>query len=53
MENKILKQHLEGQKHPGKTDWRKVASSAIEPIIDNENPELVGKKKFVKATKKS
>jgi hypothetical protein len=51
MEKKVLKIHVKGQKHIGKTDWRKVASSKDKPIIDSENPELVGSKQFKKVPK--
>jgi len=46
MEKKIIKQHVKGQKHLGKTNWKKVISDANNPVIDNENPELIGKKRF-------
>jgi hypothetical protein len=52
MEKKVVKQHVKGQRHPGKTNWKKVISSANHPKIDDENPELVGKKQFKKAANK-
>lgn len=50
MEKKVVKNHVKGQKHPGKTDWSKVMSSTNTPVIDSDSPELVGKKQFKKAS---
>lgn len=49
MEKKVVRPHIKGQKHIGKTDWNKLSSTAAE--IDNENPELAFKKKFTKPSK--
>ena len=51
MENKVFKLHVKGQKHIGKTNWNKVSANVNKPIIDEENPELVGKKQFRKVKK--
>ncbi|WP_158224755.1 hypothetical protein [Agaribacterium haliotis] len=51
MEKKVLKHHVKGQKHVGKTDWRKVASTKDKPVVDEENPELIGSKQFKKVSK--
>ena len=50
MEKKIIKQHQKGQKHAGKTDWSKVIRNQDQTVEDSENPELVGKKIFQKAS---
>jgi hypothetical protein len=46
MEDRRVKFHTNGQKSFGKTNWVKAKTSP--PKIDDENPELVGKAKFVK-----
>ncbi|MCL7423028.1 MAG: hypothetical protein M8364_19225 [Methylobacter sp.] len=51
MERKVVKQHRKGLKHPGKTDWNKVLLLSGNPKIDEENPELVSKRQFKKASK--
>jgi hypothetical protein len=51
MIKEIIKQHQKGQKHFGKTNWIKVSNNHIPPLIDNENPELIGKRTFKKAPK--
>ena len=33
--------HSKGQKHPGKTKWKKVINKSTVPIIDEESPGLV------------
>ncbi|WP_282130975.1 MULTISPECIES: hypothetical protein [Pseudoalteromonas] len=48
MENKITKNYIKGNKSTGKTNWSTVVVSSNEPKIDEENPELVGKKQFKK-----
>lgn len=46
MEDRRIKFRLKGQKSFGKTNWVKAAKSS--PKIDDENPELVNKLRFVK-----
>lgn len=46
MEDRRIKFRTKGQKSFGKTNWVKAATSP--PKIDDENPELVSRKKFVK-----
>lgn len=51
MEKKIIKNHTKGSKSIGRTNWSKVLMDANSPKIDEENPELVGKKQFKKGQK--
>tara|TARA_B110000211_G_scaffold137204_1_gene156969 strand:- start:136 stop:294 length:159 start_codon:yes stop_codon:yes gene_type:complete len=51
MENKVIKNHIKGNKSIGKTNWSKVIIDSGRPKIDEENPELVGKKHFKKVEK--
>jgi len=51
MEKKVIKHHIKGQKHPGKTNWAKVVSESNRAPADEENPELVGKRTFKKVPK--
>jgi len=51
MEKKVLKGHVKGQKHIGKTDWSKVRELSTAPKIDNENPEIAFKKPCSKPVK--
>jgi len=51
MEKKVLKNHAKGQKNTGKTNWSKVMVESNRPKIDEENPDLVGKKQFKKVEK--
>ena len=51
MEKKILKVHVKGQKHAGKTNWNKVHEQSNTPLIDNENPEIAFKKPCSKPVK--
>lgn len=48
MDKKVIKSHSKGQKHPGKTDWKRVIDAEGEREVDEENPDLVGRKRFVK-----
>ncbi|MCS6180045.1 hypothetical protein [Shewanella baltica] len=52
MENKVLKNHIKGKRSVGKTDWSKILVESNRPKIDDENPELVGKRQFKKVEKK-
>lgn len=47
MEDRRIKFHTKGQKPVGKTNWIKTKNSL--PKIDDENPELVSKRKFAKS----
>lgn len=51
MENKITKNYIKGNKSTGKNNWSNVVVSSNKPKIDEENPELVGKKQFKKVIK--
>jgi len=51
MERKVVKQHRKGVTLPGKTNWNKVVSRNNGPVIDQDNPELVNKRQFRKASK--
>lgn len=51
MEKKVLKVHVKGQKHSGKTNWSKAHEQANGPLIDSENPELAFKKPCLKPAK--
>ncbi len=51
MENKVLIKHIKGHKPVGKTNWSKVMIEANRPKIDEDNPDLVGKKQFRKVGK--
>jgi len=48
MDNKLVKVGVKGKKHMGKTNWAKLITDTQVPIIDDENPELVGIKQFKK-----
>jgi len=49
MENKTIQPHKKGQKHFGITNWAKIRSK--DPSVDDENPELAYKKRFIKPQK--
>ena len=51
MEKKIIKNHVKGNKSIGRTNWSKVLVESNRPKIDEENPDLVGKKQFKKVEK--
>jgi hypothetical protein len=51
MEKLIVKHHKKSQGSPGKTDWVKVNDQSESSGVDEENPELVNKVKFVKPEK--
>jgi hypothetical protein len=51
MEKKVLKNYVKGQKSFGQTNWSKVLVESDHPKIDEENPDLVGKKQFKKIKK--
>lgn len=51
MERKVIKHHTKGVRHPGKSNWTKVLSLSNNPKIDQDNPELVNKRQFIKPSK--
>ncbi|MCF6236205.1 MAG: hypothetical protein L3J70_07510 [Gammaproteobacteria bacterium] len=51
MKNEVIKNHIKGHKHIGKTNWSKIIERSAEVVVDKENPELVFKKIFNKPNK--